>query len=226
MLAPICQYMKPIISAIALLISTVTFGQGIKELQVVVNPTFSTRYLDADKSFKDAFDESEKGMISYDVGALIYPIAKKRFALGTGLIYSRKGYIWAKYTGRDLNGNTFPVKITETINFLEIPIRVTYHLGDDSKAYLVGGLTNDIFLSSKVKVTDGSYQPNEPEKRKYNLGVNIGFGYDFKVSESLTIGVEPNIKLQSMPYLATVTLTEAKRYLYTIGLSVITKFEL
>jgi len=217
--------MRITIIAFALIFSRTTYGQVIKELQIIINPTYSTRLLDTKKEAREVWNKEEKGMISYDAGILICPFTKNRISIGTGLIYSRKGYVWSDRTGQDINtGDPVHIKITETVNYLEIPIKLTYYLSDKSKTYLISGISNDIFLSSKVKVTNDPTTPTQYDIRRYNLGINIGLGHNFKISESMKVGVEPNIKFQTMNYIDKDT--PAKRYLYTIGLAINTKIGL
>ena len=82
--------MKHIITTIAMVLSTASLAQGIKELHFVVTPTYSSRYLVAEKDVKDFLNDIEEATVSYDLGILIYPFTGKRFSLGTGLVYSRK----------------------------------------------------------------------------------------------------------------------------------------
>lgn len=62
--------------------------------------------------------------------------------------------------------------------------------------------------------------------RKYNLGINLGFGWDLIHVHKCVIFLEPNIKIQTMPYSAKKVTPPFDRYLYTIGFTVNTKFGL
>lgn len=197
-------------------------GQRKTEIQFVVTPTFSNRYLTAPtRDFAQSYNQFEKGMFSFDAGVLVVPFRVKNIRIGTGLIYSRKGFVWADFKGRDLDGGqAVHIKVKEVLHFLEIPIQFTYAFPRHHHTYFVAGLLNDILISSKM-ITNLPFNPYVYEKRRYNLGVNLGIGYNFRISNTLVMAIEPNIKFQSMPYLEKKT--PARRYLYTAGVSVVTK---
>jgi hypothetical protein len=190
------------------------------EFQVIINPTFSTRYFSGySDTFGNTVNEVEKGIISYDAGVLVVPFKTGRFSFGTGVILSRKGFSRLDYTTDNMEQETWRLsRITECLYYLELPLRATYNLSAKAKNYFVLGLSNDVLLSSKT--SDEIILV--PEKRRYNVGVNIGLGHNFKINDSIVLGLEPNLKFQTMHFLPTDL--RAKRYLYTIGLALNTKF--
>ena len=214
--------MKPSIALCLLVLSGATFhAHGQTEIQLIVNPTFSTRHMTASTEHKEIFNEVEKGMLSFDAGIMVTPLKFKRVDFSTGLIYSRKGFKWIDGTGRDIDGNEMDLKVKESINFLEIPVQMRYYCSRNSTdSYLILGLLNDVFLSSHIK---GPGVEQTQELRKHNIGINFGIGYNFTFSDSLRVAIEPNMKFQTMHLLETSV--PAKRYLYTIGITVNTKFK-
>lgn len=189
------------------LIFSEAFAQKKYEIGFFVSPTYSSRYIRNSSS-------EEKGMISYDLGALVTLLKKPNYTFATGLVYSRKGYTW-EWRG---------AKNYDAFTFLSVPLRLSYSV-NGSPYYLLTGLSNDFFLNRTVNPGGNSVPTGALEEKKYNLGVILGFGCNKVIDDKVTIGVEPTFQFQTMSNLV-FKYSNTKRYMYTFGLAVNTKLNL
>lgn len=214
-----------IFSAIVISSACTCFGQKKIEFQLIASPTFSTRYLTSpDRDFVKDVNKVEKGMISYDIGILINPIKTPRFTIGSGLIFSRKGYVWNDKRGHDVfTGKPYHSKTSEIMNCLEVPLRATYALTETSTNYFIFGVSNDFLLCGKIKSTVDPLPSQPMNRRNYNLGLSLGFGHELEI-RTLKLGLEPTLNFQTMNYISEDT--PAKRFLLSMGLGFRYKFSI
>jgi hypothetical protein len=194
------------------------------EFSIIFNPTLAYRYSTAKGQARKYFNEFENVAIRYDAGLLVTAFKNQKLKLETGVVYSRKGYSYKELDIRDTNGTiTKMTKIPNHINFLEVPIRAMINLSGKYKDFIVAGLLQDIFLNSKIKDFPSSLKDEFLGTiRPYNLGLQIGYGRQFFENDHLSFEIEPNIKSQLLRM--NTANTQAKRYLFTIGVSARVRF--
>lgn len=117
-----------------------------------------------------------------------------RWTFGTGLTYTR---LKSEFESRF---NTATVKKTQKIDYIGIPLRLTYRLWDKGRfnAYATGGVTFEVpvhsSLTKKFTVTaDSSFTMKERICPRYQWSVNVGVGIQYQIARPFSLYLEPNL---------------------------------
>lgn len=143
--------------------------------------------------------------ISSNLGLLLtYPVSKK-LSVSTGAIYARKLYDYGGKATTVYGQAALPWSLNADCYVIDVPVNVNYQLLK-KKNYAVtfnSGLSSYFMLKEEYKYTNadqaGTPQINTLELRNQNqhlLGIaNFSISIDRKVSDRVSIGVQPFLKL-------------------------------
>lgn len=143
--------------------------------------------------------------ISANFGLLVtYPISKK-LSVSSGAVYARKLYDYGGTLGSAYGGSARPWALNADCFVIDVPVNVNYQLLT-KKNYSVSvnsGLSSYFMLKEKYKYRntgpDGVEQTTALEINNQNqhiFGVaNLSISVDRKVSDKVSIGVQPFLKL-------------------------------
>lgn len=183
-----------------------TIGQTISHIGVMGGLDFTYRVLN------NKYYNNEIGKLNYRFGVNYDLKISKRFWLETGLRFSSLGYNTKKkflmYGGEyDVNTGIWSpdpslpheFQIGNDYFFLEIPINLKYQLGKNKwNPFLLIGISPNIYLTTKTtEITElytKSYTDRSPLIKNITYSVNIGFGFDYSLSEKYQLFVQPSFR--------------------------------
>ena len=177
----------------------------------------------------------EVAMHTFDVGVDLRTDISNRFAIGTGLFYSQKGFsnvhVAAAYR--------MPLSRAYIIDFmqdyLDIPFFATYtvHRGSKFHWYALAGINNSLLLRERNNVAVRSaelathevpdqvrevlQQPYLGASRRHSVGTVAGLGVRATVDERTSIGLEAVSKLMLTPLKDQYS--DTQRHQYSFGLN-------
>lgn len=96
----------------------------------------------------------------------------------------RSGLILDNMGAEDSFGNI------DKLTYLTIPVNANWHFGRNRNWFLNFGLTNAILVGSTGELEDGSEVEIKDFINSYDLGLNIGIGYRFDVSDDFQLGID------------------------------------
>lgn len=177
----------------------------------------------------------EVAMHAFDVGVDLRTSINDRFAIGTGLFYSQKGFsnvhVAAAY--REPFSRAYIIDFVQ--DYLDIPFFTTYtfHQGSKFRWYVLAGINNSLLLREKNnvavrsaelatyevphKVREVLQQPYLGAPRRHSIGTATGLGVRATVDERTFIGLEAISKFVLTPLNDEHSGTE--RHQYSLGLN-------
>jgi len=216
-----------------MLFPLLTEGQNI-QIGVNIAPTISHRSSQEVSDISPRAESiriSERPIHSFDFGIDIRKKIADRLKIGSGLIYSQKGF--ANTNLPDTYGNpdlSMMFSIDYVQDYLEIPFFATYDYFQDKKtnAYAMLGINNSMLLRAKNnliirsgEVSDEEYQtltePYLKNTRIHNVGLLAGTGLLVNVNEKTAIGLEAQMKFMFTPL--EETFFGSQRHLFSAGLN-------
>lgn len=200
-------------------------AQG-RQIGIQVNPNLSYRFLKTNGGqFGSAFD-SEKPSITYDLGiTYLHPITEK-FALKSGLSFSRKGFFDKVNLTDEFGAPVGTSKLRYIFKYLEIPLVLKYHIKPEGRLFIEVGILNNFLLSGTLKESPSQSRNQNLTSsfRSYNPGVVVSIGKKLRLSDSLDILLSPTFK----SHLTSVFPRNlpVKRRLYSFGLTMSWEYSL
>ena len=202
---------------------------------VNVTPTISYRIANL-SPVDESVRNGEHPVHSFDFGVQMRTNLGGRFAVGTGLMYARRGFsnlhVAVPYRQPFLSRG-YQVEFVQ--EYLDIPFFVTYNLAqnDQFQWYTLGGINNGFLLRERNDVVVRTYEqtvrqvPPEVQElleepylgaaRQHNLGLLAGFGVRARVDAKTFVGLEALTKVMLTPLLDYASGTQRRSY--TIGLN-------
>ena len=119
---------------------------------------------------------SNKIRTAFNAGAIVEYYFSDRWSLRSWLIYDSKG-----------------TKITESgddyidkLNYIALPVHANWHFGSKRNWFLNFGPTAGFLISAKADTPDGELDIKD-HVNSFDLGLGLGIGYKFEVSENTEI---------------------------------------
>lgn len=177
-------------------------------IELAGGPTMAYRILTGEKEYKDWFDD-ERPIFSYEGGLRLVYQVNEQWSMGSGLTYSRKGYDW-KALVTDIYGfPTREISPNHVSSFIELPFFARYIFKENKsvKLYAHSGFAANFLLRERLQMLDSSngklyyYTFKESVARSFNIGLLLGIGGSFRLSESWYLGLEPTVNSQLLPFL-------------------------
>lgn len=78
----------------------------------------------------------------------------------------------------------------DKLNYLHVPLNANWHFGGDRNWYLNFGPAFGFLLSAKSDLNDGSEVDVKDALKSTDIGISIGIGYKFYVSENLSVFID------------------------------------
>ena len=205
---------------------------------VNINPTVSYRIAPVPTSSPQAetIQSSEKAIHTFDFGLDIRTQLNKRFSLGAGLYYSKKGFSNTRaavvYNQPGLH-STYVVDFLQ--DYLDIPLFITYTLAEQKKLkwYALVGINNSLLLHEKneIGVRSAEFstrdippatrallsQPYLQAAQPYGIGIVGGWGVTAQVDCRTLVGLEALGKGMLTPVEDVVSGSERRSY--AVGLN-------
>jgi Outer membrane protein beta-barrel domain len=194
---------KSILSSVFILLTILVNGQSSK---LSVGITGSPDYYNYQFKSIAGFPEEYKTKLNYSLGILMDYNFSEKFSFQTGLIYSTKGYnVNYSWIGSDLNDPAIPLTSRFNINYLDIPILVSYNFlnKENFSLFTSAGIVTSFLTDEKVvsKMGDGSESETEfsniTENQKLNnilFAADVELGLKYNVTEKLYISVAPYLR--------------------------------
>jgi hypothetical protein len=172
-------------------------------------------------------EETEIPKFGFSIGMNVCYELNKHFALESGMRYSNKGY-QTKYIQFPTFQMPQPilqeVKFVFHYNYMDIPLRLNYTLGDGKIRFLGSfGMTTNVFLSHKqhtVKVysdrTEREIADVSHDFKRITISPTISTGLEYSLNEAMNFRVEL-IFMYGMTRIIDASVTA---YLYNAGLNI------
>jgi hypothetical protein len=156
------------------ILSILFVGSAFAELPkigITAGLNVSNTTLFSDNSFKAGF---QAGVVSD------FSITEK-FSIIPELLFSQRGYKNKNIHLVDIQGNFTGETVTETFNYLQLPINAAYkfNVGNDSKIIVFAGPYLGYALSANVNGASIAIGSNGYLKR-FDFGMNAGVGYQYE----------------------------------------------
>jgi hypothetical protein len=178
----------------------------------------------------ESIQNGEQPMYTFDFGLDLRQQLSGRLGLGTGIIYSQKGFSNNHLSAVYAPNISRRYLIDYVQQYLEIPIFLTYDLSrrKEFSFYPLAGLSNSLLIShqNELSVRSGELsretadlirQPYLQSPDRHSLSLLGGFGIMAEVDDKSALGVEALAKLMFNPLRDRVSLT--RRHLYTLGIN-------
>ena len=180
------------------------------EFGLHVTPSLSYRISSNSQNNPNAqsIEIGEKGIYTFDFGVDLKRSLGTRWKIGTGLLYSQKGF--ANNNVGAIYQLDFPEisHIDYVQDYLEVPLFLNYLInpGEKLEYYASLGITNAFLLNDKNNVifrsqliADKDYtklqEPYLNSNGIYHFGIRWGMGTQFSIDEKYSFGLEPIFKL-------------------------------
>jgi hypothetical protein len=219
-----------LIAALFICAETYCFAQGPLGIKIFGSPTFSYRMVTGDNELRELQKEIHNPLLRYEAGALIIVKRSSRMDLETGLVLSRKGLSFGTISFRDVNNEPLgSVDLELSADFLEVPFRLNYYFSEAKRNYLLAGISGDLLIGSKFKYEyhgdlPSSFDEEQPKgMRKFNAGLQIGYGFRLINSEDFGFDLEPNFKIQLLDAYTGTGLINT--HFYSVGLACMFRFK-
>lgn len=142
--------------------------------------------------------------LSSNLGLMLhYPISKK-LGLSTGAIYAKKVYDYGGTTTAGYAAEAAPWKLDADCFVLDIPLNINYQVAQ-KRNYTVSvntGLSSYIMLREKYRINTTPQTSNSiinvdiKNQNRHFFGVaNFSFSVDRKISDRVSVGVQPFVKV-------------------------------
>jgi len=163
----------------------------------------------------DDWSWADNPILTFSGGIVVYYKVSERIELGSGLVYSEKGYKQTTHLPADIVSESIP-EMTIANNkyqFIDVPLLFVYRIKDYAKVgfSIQTGLALDYLVRIKHKVD--SYFPNGRTEtdigitddreiyKNFNLSAKLGFGINYKVSNRISLGLNPMFDYNILNYL-------------------------
>jgi Outer membrane protein beta-barrel domain len=206
------------LTALMSLLNTLLFAQNNKwQFGISANPNYSYRILYIENAdVKAAFDAIESGKISGSIGGFMEKKTSTCGRVRVGANLMNWGFVINKdfsVFDPSLFFTTDPLRPTDIVTFklanniinFEIPIDYQYFINKKRSFYVNGGISPSYFLASYTTTTftsrEGKVEKNTrkgetfDDDKKLFFGFQLGFGFEWKVREKLTIDFQPRGQL-------------------------------
>ena len=207
-----------------------------------LTPSYSFRTL---KSLNSTGNDTLKKLNSadqasgkFDFGLRLAVNISHHWRATIGVAYSTKGYITnmsADTTGPGQAKNTISIPQYNRYTFVEVPVYITYKMGDSSFNFgIVAGIANSFLMqyTQDVRIYDNQVTPFNPVSYSgsdlsannyatYHISLLLGLEFGFKVSDNFNIFAQPNYRLSFTNFFPSPGLgDQLQGNLYNFGLSV------
>ena len=125
-------------------------------------------------NYRSSENLSNKIRPSFNAGFITEYYFGERWSLRSGLRYDSKGTIVKE----------FGQKYIDKLSYLAIPLHANLHFGDKNNWFLNFGPTLGFILSAKADTPDGESNIEGELKNTFDLGLEVGFGYKFLVTDN------------------------------------------
>ena len=143
----------------------------------------------ANVSGSDADDLGTETRPGIRIGAAASTDLTDQITLTSGVLYSVKGFAF-ELDGFDNAGNSTSIKGDQSLNYLEIPVDISYNITDQFA--ITTGLYTGFFLGQTYTLDgeDFSDQIDEDEISKIDTGLGFGARLNFSESVALNAGYQ------------------------------------
>jgi hypothetical protein len=231
--------MKKSIVFICLVFPFVLIGQIQSSISGLAGMDYTYRLLRNSSTtpiVKDIFTDRQKeesGTFNYRIGINYNRRLSEKLWLETGLRLSSIGYNGPRRTGliwgSELNPTTgvftpdptlpHQIQFNYDYIFLEIPVGIRYLLASKNKwkPYFIIGLSPNVYLTTRTHTITDIYNKKDfyasSEIKKITFSANIGFGFDYNLSEKYQIFAQPSFRY----HFTNLSDGPIKEYLYNAG---------
>ncbi len=165
-------------------------------------------------------------LMGLDAGLVIKYALTQNMNLNPGIIYSIKGFDNEK----NINGNQFDYDYKSYIEYIELPVYLSYDLNDNSKLTPYFVLGSMLQFMVKYRYVDNinpeqSYslsgaELSDNDFRKVNFGLISGFAIETFLSSKFKIGLEGLFKMSFLNF-KTVQIHDynSSKYHYSLGIN-------
>ncbi|WP_164549874.1 porin family protein [Nonlabens ponticola] len=161
--------MKTTITTLLLLLAGVTLNaQANDKGDITIAPLLGVAF----STYSSSEDVSFDARTAIAAGATVDFYLSDRWSLRSGLSY-------APYGAEDDFGNV------DKINYLKIPLNANWHFGGKRNWYLNFGFSANVLLNAKGELEDGQEIDLEDFIEPFDLGLDLGIGYKFYISEDV-----------------------------------------
>jgi hypothetical protein len=188
---------------LGLLLTFIVNGQDKKlSIGIVGSPDF----YNYDFNSTPTFNHKYKSKINYSAGLRLQYSFTEKFGITTGLQYSTKGYILDyNWIVSDANDPLIPEESNLEVNYLDIPLTITYNfiIRDKLSLFTSTGVVMGFLMNNKETSTmaDGSKKENEflnvLYQQKLNstlLALELGLGLKYNLNEKLFLTLVPHFR--------------------------------
>lgn len=226
--------MKRLMLLLFVFIPAILYGQDAEKsfiskcsISISISPDVTGRTIFANKDEEDLdeivdeFKQLDKPLIGYSGGVGLNYKVTDHFSVGTGLLFSNKGFGIKKFKMDDLYfgdqidprsgyvyqtlpnnyfGSLKSIRFVYNYYYLDVPFRFYYTAGEKRLRFVGGlGITANFLLESKQS-TIYVYSNGDRERitrdqpndfAKFNLSSNISAGVDYKLNNQFNIKLEP-----------------------------------
>jgi len=156
--------------SLMLLFSISTYGQTSGDITLAPQIGLNISDLDYDNLEGDQDFES---ITSFRGGIIGEYYFSETWSLRSGLVYDALG-------AENANG-------TLSLNYLNVPLNVNWHFGNDKEWYLNFGPSAGFLLDATSELNDGSEIDVKDDIKGLDFGLSVGIGYKYEVSESIML---------------------------------------
>jgi hypothetical protein len=140
-------------------------------------------------------------------------ILRKRLSFSTGVHLLYKRTIGEGDKISEFGGYSGPIKITRKFGVFDIPLRLSFHIvkpNDKFNIYVKTECKNSLFASHLKGEPDFNGEYSSKLIFGYNMFLGIGFGFDFKVMNRLSLVFEPGLNYSVLGRLPDVVLIDCQ----------------
>ena len=210
-----------------------------------LNPQYSYRIYYAKKDFqfaKKLYDSTETGKITYAVGSFAERSLSEKLTFRVGLNFMSGGFRTKKKTftwGSDNNNGQIQIDPDPTIpregyfvynhQYFEIPIDFQYFLSKNQHFYFNLGVAPNFNIHNSVTshwfFIDGrkdvkKMEDKQTQYQKVGFTFQLGMGYNIKISEKITLDIQPRFQYFATPLYKINIGGRANTFLYNAGLQI------
>ena len=156
--------------ALLLLFSISTYGQSAGDITLA--PQIGLNISDLDYDNLEG-DQDFKSITNFRGGIIGEYYFSETWSFRSGLVYDALG-------AENTNG-------TLSLNYLNVPLNVNWHFGNDKEWYLNFGPAAGFLLDATSELNDGSEMDVKDNVKGLDFGLSVGIGYKYEVSESIML---------------------------------------
>ncbi|MFP4090817.1 MAG: outer membrane beta-barrel protein [Cyclobacteriaceae bacterium] len=178
----------------------------------------------------ESIQNAEQPMYTFDFGMDIRTSITSRLSIGTGVLYSQKGFSNTHLAAVYKPNISRRYLIDYVQDYLEVPVFLTYELSrrDQFRFYPLAGLTNNLLIRARnnISLRSGEFseetgemisRPYLQNSSNHSLSLLGGFGIMAEVDDKSAVGIEALGKVMLTPLNDRVSMTE--RHLYSLGVN-------